>query len=140
MYFLPNAKFMVGKRRKSNIQQAQFLHVDLDCKDYPGSLAEQENRIIGLLLEKRERPKGIPEPTAVWFTGGGYQAVWKLHEPVPPEIAEDYNKRLLRSLQGGDGTHNVDRLLRLPGTINWLNDRKRGAGREPALSFWMTKP
>ncbi len=140
IYFLPNAPFLSGSRRKANVRQAQFLHVDLDCKDYPGSLDDQQNKIIGLLLEKRERPKGVPEPTAVWFTGGGYQAVWKLHEPVPPETAEDYNKRLLRTLQGGDGTHNVDRLLRLPGTINWLNDQKRSAGREPTLSFWMTKP
>lgn len=140
IYFLPNAPFLQGRRCKANVEQAQFLHVDLDCKDYPGSEAEQGNRIIGLLLERRERPKGVPEPTAVWFTGGGYQAVWKLHEPVPPDLAENYNKRLLQTLKGGAGTHNVDRLLRLPGTINWLNDAKRSAGRQPALSFWMTKP
>lgn len=140
IYFLPNGMFLTGKRRKANVENAQFLHVDLDCKDYPGSRADQENRIIGLLLEEKERPRGVPQPTAVWFTGGGYQAVWKLHEPIAPDTAEDMNKRLLLALQGGAGTHNVDRLLRLPGTVNWLNDAKREAGREPQLSFWMTRP
>lgn len=140
IYFLPNAKFLTGKRRKDNLSHAQFLHADLDCKDYPGTLDEQQNRIIGLLLERKERPRGVPEPTAVWFTGGGYQALWKLDQPVEIAVAEDLNLRLLQALQGGPGTHNADRLLRLPGTVNWLNAQKREAGREPALSFWMTKP
>ena len=140
LYFLPNAKFLSGKRRKENLSHAQFLHVDLDFKDYPGTLTEQQDQIIGLLLEPKERPKGVPEPTAVWFTGGGYQAVWKLDQPVPVSVAEDFNKRLLIGLQGGPGTHNADRLLRLPGTVNWLNAKKRDAGRKPALSLWMTRP
>lgn len=68
------------------------------------------------------------------------QAIWKLDQPVEVNVAEDFNKRLLIALQGGPGTHNADRLLRLPGTVNWLNAQKREAGRQPALSFWMTKP
>ncbi|MEL6647640.1 MAG: hypothetical protein AAFQ05_08035 [Pseudomonadota bacterium] len=140
LYFLPNAKFLTGRRRKENLSQAQFLHVDLDCKDYPGTLDEQQDRIIGLLLERKERPKGVPEPTAVWFTGGGYQALWKLDKPVEVNVAEDLNLRLLHAMHGGPGTHNADRLLRLPWTVNWLNAKKRDAGREPALSYWMDKP
>lgn len=140
VYFLPNAKFLSGKRRKENLSAAACLHVDLDCKDYPGTPDEQHSRIIGLLLEPKERPKNVPEPSAVWFTGGGYQAIWKLDQPVEVSVAEDLNKRLLIALQGGPGTHNADRLLRLPGTVNWLNAHKREAGREPALSFWMTRP
>lgn len=139
-YFLHNAKFLTGKRRKENLSSAAFLHVDLDCKDYPGSPDEQQGRIIGLLLEPKERPKAVPEPSAVWFTGGGYQAIWKLDQPVEVNVAEDLNKRLLSALQGGPGTQNADRLLRLPGTVNWLNAHKRDSGREPALSFWMTRP
>jgi hypothetical protein len=140
IYFLPNAKFLSGKRRKQNLSHAQFLHVDLDCKDYPGSLDEQQHRIIGLLTESKERPKGVPEPSAIWFTGGGYQALWKLDQPVEIDIVEDLNLRLLQAMQGGPSTHNADRLLRLPWTVNWLNSKKREAGRVPALSYWMDKP
>lgn len=135
MYFLPNAEFLEGERKKANLSAARFLHVDLDYKDYPGDLKAQEDRVLALLLDKKVRPKGVPEPTASWFTGGGNQAVWRLDRPLDIEQAEELNKALLVALQGGPGTHNADRLLRMPWTMNWLNDKKRAAGREPALAF-----
>ncbi len=135
IYFLPNGEFLAGKRAKANLSAARFLHVDLDCKDYPGPEAEQADRIIGLLLDAHQRPKGIPAPSAVWFTGGGYQAVWRMAEPLTIEEAEDLNRALLSALQGGPGTHDPSRLLRLPWTVNWLNDKKREAGRTPARAF-----
>ncbi|MGY6570566.1 MAG: VapE domain-containing protein [Salinarimonas sp.] len=135
MYWLPNAEFLTGKRLKANLTAARFLHVDLDCKDYPGTEEEQADRIIGLLLDERERPKGIPSPSAVWFTGGGYQAVWRMAERIGIEQAEELNGALLAALQGGPGTHDPSRLLRLPGTVNWLNDKKRKDGRTPARAY-----
>lgn len=88
--------------------------------------------MVLLLVRNRQ---GVPEPTTIWFTGGGCQAVWRLDRPLDVEQAEELNKALLIALQGGPGTHNADRLLRLPWTMNWLNDKKRAAGREPALAF-----
>jgi hypothetical protein len=135
VYWLPNAEFLSGKRAKANLSAVRFLHADLDCKDYPGDEKQQKNQIIGLLLEPRERPKGIPAPTAVWFTGGGYQAIWRLTEPLAIEQAEELNEAILGALQGGAGTHDASRLLRLPWTVNWLNDKKRKDGRQPARAF-----
>lgn len=135
VYFLPNAEFLEGDRKKANFSAARFLHVDLDYKDYPGDGNEQENRVLALLQDKKVRPRGVPEPTAMCFTGGGCQAVWRLDRPLNIERAEELNKALLLAFQGGPGTHNADRLLRLPWTMNWLNDKKRAAGREPALAF-----
>ena len=134
IYFLPNAAYLSGDRKKGNVRAAGYLHVDLDAKDYPGTEDEQLEEIIALLLDPNRRPKGIPQPTAVCFTGGGYQAFWKLVRPAEPALAEELNYSLLVALQGGLGTHNVDRLMRLPFTVNWLNDTKRKAGREPALA------
>lgn len=145
MYFLPNAEFLQGTRKKENLSAVRFLHVDLDYKDYPGDEDEVADHVMGILHDAKKRPKGIPLPTAIWFTGGGCQALWKLDEPLSIEKAEELNKALLFILQGGPGTHNADRLLRLPWTMNWLNDKKRADGREPALSWAfepmeMTKP
>jgi len=135
VYFLPNAEFLQGARKKENLSAVRFLHVDLDYKDYPGGEKEQEERVLALLQDKRVRPKGVPVPSAIWFTGGGCQAVWKLEQPLDVTKAEDLNKALLLALQGEGATHNADRLLRLPWTMNWLNDKKRSTGREPALAF-----
>ncbi|MEY8841104.1 VapE domain-containing protein, partial [Cribrihabitans sp. XS_ASV171] len=93
----------------------------------------------GILHDDKKRPKGVPLPSAIWETGGGCQAVWKLDEPLDIQKAEELNKALLFVLQGGPGTHNADRLLRLPWTMNWLSDKKRAAGREPALA-WHFEP
>ena len=134
LYFLPNAEFLSGKRNKANLSAVRFLHVDLDCKDYPGDEKQQEERIIDLLYEAAVRPKGIPLPTMIWFTGGGFQAVWRLAEPISVESAEELNLSLLIALQGGEGTHDASRLLRMPYSVNWLNDKKRAAGREPKVA------
>lgn len=136
MYFLPNAEFLEGVRKKDNLSAVRFLHVDLDYKDYPGDKDEQVDYVLGILHDDKKRPKGVPLPSGIWETGGGCQAVWKLDEPLEVEKAEELNKALLIVLQGGPGTHNADRLLRLPWTMNWLNDKKRADGREPALAWY----
>lgn len=139
IYFLPNAEFLEGARKKENFSAVRFLHVDLDYKDYPGTEKEQADHVMGILLNEKQRPKGIPLPTLIWETGGGHQALWKLDMPLEISKAEKLNKALLFVLQGGPGTHNADRLLRLPWTMNWLNDKKRADGREPALA-WHFEP
>ncbi|UWQ11029.1 hypothetical protein K3X41_14390 [Aliiroseovarius crassostreae] len=134
IYFVPNAEFLVGKRNKANLSAVRFLHVDLDSKDYPGDEQQQEERITDLLFENNKRPKGVPHPSAIWFSGGGFQAVWRLDEPISVEEAEELNQALLSALQGGLGTHDASRLLRVPWTMNWLNDKKRADGRAPKLA------
>jgi hypothetical protein len=71
------------------------------------------------------------------FSGGGYQAFWRLKEPIPIhgnveayEHAARYNKQL-ELLFGGDHCFNVDRIMRLPDTLNIPNARKVAKGRVP---------
>lgn len=137
IYFLPNAEFLSGRRNKSNISASRFLWVDLDCKDYPGDLSEQLDTVLGLLCDDKLRPNGVPEPTAFWFTGGGYQALWRLDEPIPVDQVENMNKAMLDAFEGAPGPVDACRLLRLPGTVNWLSDTKRKHGREPTNSLLM---
>lgn len=76
----------------------------------------------------------VPPPTAVVWSGGGWQAHWLYDAP----LSLGYSERVAAACQklaaafGGDAVQNINRLMRLPGTVNVLNEKKRRAGRTPA--------
>jgi hypothetical protein len=73
-------------------------------------------------------------PASFWTAGGGLQAFWRLDELAGNLAAvERLNQRVAHEL-GGDHCHNIDRLMRLPGTVNFPNQLKRNKGRVPALA------
>ena len=122
------------KADRENIASLVSLHVDLDPRvDEPQEKAQA--RIIAKL-------KALPKPpTWIIVSGGGVQGIWDLVEHVPIngnlEIAEDlklYNVQLERDL-GGDHCHNIDRIMRIPGTINVPDERKIKKGRKPAVAY-----
>jgi hypothetical protein len=116
-----------------NVKAVHWLHVDIDAG--AGDLLKELERIKKLVTT--ELPGGAPEPTCVIYSGGGYQAFWRLAEAVPihgnqeaaAEVAR-YNRQL-ELIFGGDSCHNVDRIMRLPGTMNIPNQRKIQKGRVP---------
>ena len=63
-------------------------------------------------------------PSALWFSGGGYQAVWLLAETFV--ISTDDDRSRAKRIQndwvyfvgGDDGAKDIRRILRLPGTYN----------------------
>lgn len=132
IFFLPNFEFLQGKRLKANLTGARFVCVDLDYKDYPGDVDEIADHLLDILLDPKVRAKGIPAPTAMWETGGGMQAVWRMSEQIPVEVAEELTRALYDVFQGDPAPHDSSRLLRLPDTVNWLTDKKRKLGRVPA--------
>ncbi|CAD5273082.1 conserved hypothetical protein [Bosea sp. 62] len=106
------------KATKADIVAAHYAHVDIDHLD-------------GL---ERLRIYKLP-PSLIVFSGGGYQAFWKFAEPTTDlERVERINRQLAADL-GGDNCHNIDRIMRLPGTINLPNAKKRKAGRAPMLAY-----
>lgn len=114
------------------------LHVDVDPRAGEDVLEEQD-RINKLL--RSPRPRDLPPPTLIVFSGGGFQALWRLKDPVAIKDlkhAEDlarYNLQV-RNLFGGDSAQDLSRVLRLPGTINWPNKLKREKkGRKPQLAY-----
>ena len=148
LYYTANvvARPMDKKPSKTDIAIAEFLYVDIDPKDPPEDLDEHKVREWNkqqreeLLRRATKMPDGIPHPSIVVFSGNGYQLLWRLEEPVPIDGEkakwteyEAYNRALEAKL-GGDNTHNVERLLRLPGTINRPDAKKRKKHREPALA------
>jgi len=124
------------KARRDDIKQLAWLHVDVDPRTGE-PINEERVRIKALLTDKRD--KNIPEPTCIIFSGGGFQGFWRLEEPITIENEEHYEKlanynRQLEIAFGGDNTHNIDRIMRLPGSINWPTKTKVKKGREPRLA------
>lgn len=128
---------LTKKASKSDIAAAEFLHVDIDPR--PGEdFAEERERILKRLTS--ELPEGIPVPSLVVDSGGGYQGFWRLDEALTidgdlekaTEI-ESYN-RALELAFGADACHNVDRIMRVPGTTNRPNKKKRAKGRTVAVA------
>lgn len=143
LYFTPNRvrRSMSVKPSKPDIAAFRAFWADLDPR-IGEDLTEERQRIETLLTTGL--PKGIPEPSAVVFSGGGYQALWLLAEPLavpvptddnpePWALGESYN-RALEQLFSSDAVHNCERVLRLPGSINVPNKKKAAKGRTPELA------
>ncbi len=124
-----------GKAMKDQVVRMDWFHVDLDPKKGV-PIKEEQARI----LEQLQTNTDVPKPTVITFSGGGYQAFWKLKTPIETECslikveaAEQYNVQIAKLL-GGDRCHNADRIMRLPGTINWPNAAKRENGQMPVMA------
>lgn len=133
IYFMVNAPMrdLDKKAKKEDVRDMVVLHLDIDPKAGEDPAAARAAAIAAL-----EKADHAPPPSIMIDSGGGVQALWFLDAPLPidgsipgAEDAELYNQYLEEKL-GGDRCHNLDRVLRLPGTINW----KRDHGREPRLA------
>lgn len=113
----PHSGVVNKKAMKADIALARFVHVDHDDPT-------AESRIGAF----------SPPPTAIVFSGGGFHAYWALAEATDDlERVEAINMAVAKAV-GGDKCHNIDRIMRLPGTINLPNAKKRAAGRKPELA------
>jgi len=148
LYYTPNRlKGSPNKKpEKVDVEEAEWTFIDLDYND-PGKAVEgsppmtaewmesERKRILALLTT--QLPLGVKPPTARIFTGGGYQALWKFDKPFPingeKERWEDYERynKWLAEVFEADHCWNVERILRLPGTINIPNKKKAARGRKP---------
>jgi P4 family phage/plasmid primase-like protien len=119
-------KHLGKKPKKEDMQAARFVHVDLDAPKDGGSFDRKS--LVDTMLDMRSPPSFVLD------SGGGLQAFWRLDELAEnlPAV-ERLNQRLAHML-GGDHCHNIDRLMRVPGTVNFPDQRKRARGRVPALA------
>lgn len=131
VYFSPaRAKgFPSKKTTKADIDAVPALHVDLDPR--PG-----EGRVqIEVDLRAYD-----PPPSVIVCSGGGLQGYWLLAEPqlirslADIERIEAYNRRIRDDL-GADHCQNIDRIMRLPGTINLPSKKKLEQGRQRAPAY-----
>jgi hypothetical protein len=129
----PTRVRMEKKANREDILEVSYLHVDADPR--VGEDLQDEQSRIALLFQTFN-----PRPTFTVFSGGGFQGFWKLETPIPIngqlEAAEDakrYNQQL-EILLGGDCCHDISRIMRLPGSINHPNEKKRKKGRKEVMA------
>lgn len=125
------------KPTREDIHEMNFVHVDVDPRRGADPDTERK-RILESMSTKL--PPAVPRPSAVIDSGGGYQALWRLDTPVEIrgevaayEKAKRYNMQL-ELLFGGDHCHSVDHILRVAGTVNFPNEKKRLMGRVARLA------
>ena len=134
VYFVVNRARDVGtKPRKTDVDAILGAHADVDPIKGRELMAER-TRLLALADELADLP--MP-PSFIIDSGGGIQTFYQATVPVGPEYAEEvesYSRRLECVLGGVENCSNLDRVMRVPGTVNWPDAKKRAAGREPALA------
>lgn len=116
-----------AKPTKADITAVRFAHVDIDPPKGSASFTPEEREAAYDRLH-------AAEPCTINWSGNGWQGLWRLDGGVSHDEVEQINRGLIEALGGDTGTHDASRLLRVPGTINWPDGRKRNIGRVPAAS------
>lgn len=131
------------RAKKEDIRTVRAFHVDIDPR--AGETPEEckERALAALAVYD-------PRPSVVLDSGGGVQAFWLLVEPITLDGTEEkwtsverYNIAIQVAF-GADSCFNIDRIMRLPGTINYPNKKKVAKGRPvvpariiPELTTWL---
>ena len=126
-----------GKASKTEVHSVRGAHVEIDLKDSaPGLNWRDDNEVAGATAMVLEQLKDFPiAPTFVVLSGGGVQAGWRFDVPVElnggqtTTRIETLNLSLALHFGGDKGVRDVSRILRVPGTINFPNEKKRKLGR-----------
>lgn len=136
LYFMvnPPKTALSKKAEKSDVACAEWLFIDVDPRPNEDHEAERE-RAPRVVADKINQ-----EPTIIIDSGGGFQFFWRLKEPVelhgPADVAryEAYNRQLIHMTLADKNCFNVDRIMRLPGTINLPTKTKQKKGRVAVLA------
>ncbi len=123
------------KAHERDVSVLRYLHVDLDDpKDVtdPRQFKQVHAETVQRLLNYPIRPSLIID------TGNGFGGFWTV---APATAATDDNRldlksrnKALREFFDADHCENLDRVMRLPYTINFPNAAKRARGRKQILA------
>jgi putative DNA primase/helicase len=116
----PSTSRVSKKPKKTDIAHGRLLHRDIDpSKD---ASIPYEHRRAEILAKIEMFSETEPVPTIIIDSGHGCYPIYLLDAPADQATTEAANMHIGRD--DGDGTWNIDRLLRLPGTINWPQPSK----------------
>jgi hypothetical protein len=140
LYWLinPPMRDIDKKADREDIKEVAYLHVDIDPRERE-DLTEERERIYGLLTGRL--PEGVPPPNFIIDSGGGYWGFWDPEPTIPvdgdlakAEDAKLYNLKLEQLFGCADSCHNIDRIARLPGSVNIPDANKLKKGRKEAVA------
>ena len=142
IYFNANEVKPLGKghakAKEAEVSTVRFLHVDADLP--AGTAPDNVETARAELLAKIKAAPLVP--SLIINSGNGFGLFWELAEPVTvtAENLEDIKARnvALADQLGGDDCENLDRVMRLPFTVNRPNAKKIKAGRVPVLADIVT--
>ena len=116
----PSLSRLAKKPRKSDISHGRFLHRDIDPSKDPTVPYADRHAVIEAEIESFRNKQ--PVPTIIIDSGHGCYPIYLLELPADEATTEEANRQIGRN--DGDGTWNIDRLLRLPGSVNWPQPKK----------------
>lgn len=101
------------------------------------------NREVAFELAYRRIEDFGRQPSVLVHSGNGLQAWWLFHRPAPisPEWPGERFEAINSGIAGqvgGDHVHDLPRVLRVPGTVNLPDARKRGRGCKAVLARLLT--
>lgn len=111
--------------RRTDVVEGTHVYIDIDSTYKAG----ESHEAVLAKLEAFE-----PKRSYVVFTGGGYQGHWILSEPVSGDTIERMVDALNEKLGGDASVHTPEHLMRLPGTLNIPNTKKRALGRVETMT------
>jgi hypothetical protein len=118
------------KPTKADITHARFVHVDIDPPKTGGAFDKQQ--IAAAMLEIAAPPSFVID------SGGGLQAFWRLDEPCENLAAIEGINTQVRDYFEADACQNIDRLMRVPGSVNWPDKKKQMRGRVAKIARFVT--
>lgn len=101
------------KRKQDEIEIVNAFFADLDAKDFGGGKRQIYEELQEFDLQ----------PSVIIDSGNGYHAYWKLKQPWDVSDDDEREKAIslserLHHVLNADSTKNLDRVLRVPGTVN----------------------
>jgi energy-coupling factor transporter ATP-binding protein EcfA2 len=120
-----------------------YFHLNLATPEARNRKARREDiQLVRQLGVDIDRPEALQEieafplkPSAVIWSGGGYQVFFFLRAATTDIERAERDAKALAETMGGDHCHSADHLFRIPGTLNWPNAKKRASGRTVAEAY-----
>ena len=119
----------------SHVLECSYLWGDCDAEKYTGNNPteaakhyESEGSRVRTVIDTGLFALGIT-PFAIWRSGAGWQFLIKLDQVIEPVEAETLVGKLHTALGFDPVVRNCNRILRVPGSINWKNGKD---GRVPS--------
>ena len=130
----PNRDAPNKKLTKEHIENVRAVWGDFDpdeSLELAGKGAAERERIEALTAALLA--DAVAPPSFIIDSGGGHQALWRLDRKLSADEfgkqCEDQNKGIIVRFGGDKTVWNLDRVLRVPGTVNFPDAKKRARGR-----------